>query len=392
MASTPVALIDATGIHVPAFAEELAYFTDGMRGIYGADLPLDNSEMDTQWLGLLATALHDVNSGLVAAYNAYSPGTAVGVGLSSLVKLNGIARHTPSYSQADVTLIGQAGTVTGEVVVNDSAGNGWFVQSVTIPASGSIVATATCNALGTITAAPGDISNIQTVTRGLQAAFNVNAATPGAPVEGDAPLRRRQELSTAVPARGTSEAARGAILAIAGVTACRVYENDDDVTDSKGQPPHSLAFIVDGGDAQAVGDMIRRKKGGGVSTFGTTRVTSYDRAGLPHVVAFFRSITTPITVYLAVTPLQGYNSDVQDTIRTTVAAWINGLDEGQDIVRSRVAMPANLFGQFPSNTFRLDDIRLARDGQGASASDVAIGFNERATCTPDSVQFYVPNS
>lgn len=393
MGATPVAYIDETGCHLPTFGEEKAYFQGVFRDLFGQDLTLDNATQDGQWVGILAEALHDVNAAVLATWNAYSPGQAVGVGLSVLVKLNGLSRAAPSYSTADLTLIGQAGTVIeAGSLVGDAAGYTWAIPACVIPASGELVVTATCTTLGAIAAPAGSITGIQSVTRGWQQASNAAAATPGSPVERDAGLRRRQEVSTAIPARGLTEATVGAILAISGVTSAQAYENDSDVADARGLPPHSVAFVVDGGDAAAIAEVIRRKKGGGATTYGTTTILTYGRGGIPKPISFFRSVTVPIAFYVTLETLRGFTVDVQSAIAVALAAWANAQGQNSELVPTRAIVPATFGGAFPSNTFKITDLKISRDGQAPSADDVSIAFFERPTCTPADVQFIFPPS
>ncbi|MGC8170052.1 baseplate J/gp47 family protein, partial [Salmonella enterica] len=68
--------------------------------------------------------------------------------------------------------------------------------SVTIPPSGLITVTATCAAIGAVSAPAGTITTINTPTRGWQSVTNPADAVPGAEVESDAALRSRQKIST----------------------------------------------------------------------------------------------------------------------------------------------------------------------------------------------------
>ena len=96
MGTTPIVTIDATGAHRPSLATCLSYFTTGYSAIYGSDVYLGSDSQDGELLGLLASAVDDANAMAVATYNAYSPGTAQGTGLSSNVKINGILRNVPT--------------------------------------------------------------------------------------------------------------------------------------------------------------------------------------------------------------------------------------------------------------------------------------------------------
>ena len=76
-----------------------------------------------QFLGIVAAAINDSNAAAVAVYNSFSPATAQGNGLSSVVKINGITRLVASNSTVDLTVVGIAGTTITNGQASDSSGS-----------------------------------------------------------------------------------------------------------------------------------------------------------------------------------------------------------------------------------------------------------------------------
>src|SRR5262245_39773917 len=108
--TTPIVVkIDASGIHAPGFDEIYAYVQDQYRSIYGADIDIDADTQDGQLLAIFSDALNDNNQSAIAAFNSFRPGFAVGAGLSSIVKINGISRHAATSSRVTLILGGTAG-------------------------------------------------------------------------------------------------------------------------------------------------------------------------------------------------------------------------------------------------------------------------------------------
>ena len=64
----------------------------GRPDCYGSDAVLTPDSQDGQLLAVFAQAIYDNGQALIAIYNSFSPATAQGAGLSSLVKINGLAR------------------------------------------------------------------------------------------------------------------------------------------------------------------------------------------------------------------------------------------------------------------------------------------------------------
>jgi uncharacterized phage protein gp47/JayE len=377
MGATPICTIGATGIHKPDFPTELAYFTSAFQSIFGADIYLGNDSQDGQFVGFLALTLDDCNNAAIEAYNNQSPVTAQGTGLSSNVKINGIARKVPSFGTVPVVIGGQAGIPITNGFVTDGSGNQWNLPaSITIPPSGQITVTATCAVLGAITTAAGP-ATIGNPTFGWQSASFFAAATPGAPVETDAALRGRQAISTALPSETTLEGTVSALAALPGVNRIAPYENDTALPDSNGLPGHSVAFVVDGGDSTAIASTIALKKPpGACSTFGSIITPIMDAYGIVHNIAYFPPEIVNISINVALKALAGFTLAIQANIQASLVAWINALPIGAAILLPRMYMPAQLSGGLGSGTFELVSIAIARDGLMPVPSDILLAFDE----------------
>lgn len=389
MASPTAPYIDETGIHAPSFNDILTYLKNAYRAIYGADVYLENDSQDGQLLGIFASAINDANSAAIQIYNAFSPATALGAGLSSVVKINGLTRKTPTQSTVDVNIVGVAGTQIFNGVVSDTNGNNWDLPAtVTIPTSGSIVVTATAENLGAITAEPNTVTRIATPTRGWQTVTNTLAATAGAPVESDAQLRIRQSTSTMLPSVTALDGMIGAVVAVEGVTRYQVYENDTNITDANGVPSHSVAFVVEGGDSTAIATAIASKKTPGAGTFGTTTISVSDAYGIPHGISFFRPTSVPINVAISITPLVGYTTQIGQSIVDAIVEYINTSAIGSNVSLSKLYVPANLTGVYGA-TFNIKSLQIARNNGSLTAADVVIAFNEVAICSAANVTLTV---
>lgn len=154
MTEDPVFKVTEAGISAPSYAEIYEYYKQRMREIFGDEINLDADTQDGQMVAMYALALADVNSQAIAVYNAYNPSTAKGIALDTAVKVNGIQRRSASHSQADLKLIGQAGTHIISGVALDEQENKWLLpEDVVIPPNGEIVVTAIAEDEGNIKAA-----------------------------------------------------------------------------------------------------------------------------------------------------------------------------------------------------------------------------------------------
>ncbi|CAJ0701534.1 hypothetical protein LMG19089_02863 [Ralstonia edaphis] len=379
MTITSVApVIDASGIRAPAFSDVLQYVIAKYQGIYGSDVYLGSDSQDYQFLVAgIAMPINDLNASILAAYSNFSPATAQNAGLSSVVKINGLKRNTPTNSTVDQVIVGVAGTVIINGVTQDSNSNKWSLPaSVTIPPSGTITVTATCQTAGAIQAGIGTVNQIATPTLGWQSVTNLTAAAAGAPVETDSQLKARQAVSTALPSRTVLEGTVGAVWAIPGVTRVTPYENDTSTTDTNGIPGNKIYLVVDGGDATAIAQAIAGKKTPGTGTYGTTTVSVTDAYGIAHPISFYRPTYDAITCAITLKALAGYTTSIGAAIQGAVAAYVNavaigGAPGGTVEWDSALSAAKAVSG---SNTFRITSFTLSGPG-GAGTPDVPLAFN-----------------
>lgn len=379
MAISDLIFVDQSGLHYPDYPTVLSYLQGEYRTIYGADTYLEADSQDGQWVAILALAMFDSMQVAAAVYNSFSPLTAQKDALSRNVKINGIARLVASYSTADLTIVGQAGTIILNGQAKDTLDQKWNLPaSVTIPVGGSIVVTATAAEVGAVSAAAGTINKIATPTLGWQTVNNVAAATMGDPVETDAELRRRQAQSTMIPSLSVMEGIVGAVASLAGVNRYRGYENDTNTTNADGVPAHAISLVVEGGTTQAIAEAIAAKKTPGTATYGTTSYTTYDQYGVPNVINFFRPASATISIEVSLTARTGYLSTTADAIKAALVAYVGDLLIGDDIYISKLYVPANLSNQSIGETFDVTQIRVKKNSGSWVTTNLSLAFNEIA--------------
>lgn len=380
------ATIGPTGISAPSFDDILNSLVATMQSIFGADIYLPPDSQDFQMLSIFAAAINDVNQSMIAAYNGFSPVFAQGAGLSSLVKINGLAREGATNSTALLTITGVAGTVIAAGVVQDASGNLWNLPpNTTIPNSGTVDVTATCQTAGAIAAPPNTINKISTVVVGWQTATNASAATVGVSAESDAALRQRQSKSTAIAAVTPLQSILAAVANISGVTRSTIYENQTGTPDSNGIPGHSIAVVVLGGDAQTVAATIEATKSPGTGTFGTTTEIVIDPAGVPISISFFELTEVNIFVAVTIQPLEGYVASTGDALIAAIVDFINGLPIGEEVFYNWIFGPAGLFGSPLNTTYRVTALAIGLTAAPTGTADLPIAFNAAAVCATANV-------
>lgn len=368
--------VTATGISAPSFSDILSSLTASFQSIFGSDAYLQPDSQEGQWIAVLAAGINDQNQAAIALYNSMSPATAQGTGLSSLVKINGLLRHLPTNSSVTVTIVGVVGTEIDNGVVMDTNSNLWNLPSVVIiPLAGSIDVLATAQQAGAIAATANSVNVIQTPTLGWQTANNANPATPGAPVETDAALRKRQSISTSLSALTPLQAIVGSVANIAGVQRSAIYENPTNAPDTNGLPAHSISVVAEGGDLTAVATAIEQKKSPGTATFGSTTIVVNDPAGVPVSINFYQLAIVNVWVSVTIKALPGYTAALNSQITGALLSFINSLPIGDSVYFNWLIGIAGLDANI---AFRITSLTLGTAPAPAGTADVAIAFNQAA--------------
>lgn len=384
MQITDLVYIDSTGYHFADYPTFQAWLIAQYQTIYGADVDLSANTQDGQFIAILAQSFYDMAAVGGAVFNSFSPVTAQGVGLSRVVKINGIKRKVPSFSTVTLTIVGVGGTVISNGIATDSLGNKWALPAtVTIPGGGSIAVTGTAEVAGALAAAPSTITTIFTPTLGWQTVNNAGAAALGAPVESDAELRIRQALSTADPSLTVLEGTAGAVSNLPGVTKVNPYENDTDSTDANSVPSHSIAIGVVGGVDQDIAQEIFNHKGPGCGTYGNTSEDVTDDKGVPATINFNRPTNPSIQATVTLASGTGWSSDYEDLIKTAVAAQINALPIGGTVVASQLILAAYLIGTAPGLTYTITTLVIGISSGMQSGANIDLTYNQNGVCDPD---------
>jgi len=371
------ATIDATGIHAPTYNEVLESLKENFRTIYGSDIYLEPDSQDGQFVSIFALAVSDANSMAIAAYNAFSPTTAVGAGLSSVVKINGIRRLIASYSSVVVTVGGVAGTIIENGIVEDDLNNRWLLPAVVvIPNLGQIDVTTVAETAGDIDVSPGMVTHIVTSFPGWQTVTNPSASVPGDPIEIDAELRRRQARSTAFPAQAIQESIYAGVANCAGVGRLQVYENWTGYTDSDGIPEHSIAVVVEGGNVDDIITAIGNRKTPGTGTYGDISRQFVDEHGVPNTINYFALTDRRVKVLVFLKAGAGYLSTTATMIRQAAAYWLTNQEVGYDSYQSWLTAPLELQGSAAMEATGRDQVSLNSFARTYNISEVSQNIDD----------------
>lgn len=160
------------------------------------------------------------------------------------------------------------------------------------------VATVTAIEDGPIIGPAGTLNTILTPVAGLDSVINVTDVSIGRLTETDNELRLRRAETLQTAGASTPEAIVARIRSLNGVEDVFIFENQNNVPDTDGRPPHSFELVVSGGAEQEIIQLLWEVKPAGIKTVGQITGTATDSTGQPQTIRFSRP--TEVEIFLEV--------------------------------------------------------------------------------------------
>lgn len=182
---------------------------------------------------------------------------------------------------------------------------------------------------GSITAPSHAVNIVQTPVWGWIGVDNINAAVKGRNLESDYELKMRRKLSLKLSGSGTIESIKARLMALKGVTAVAVTENNTDREDLEGRPPQSFEALVVGGEDLSIAKVIWLAKPAGIQTWGNSTEIIKDSNGRKQAVRFSRPIKKYIYARVELKVADNFIDSSIDQIRQNIVDRISskGINE-----------------------------------------------------------------
>lgn len=299
---------DSNGIITQTLSEILDERESNLKPIMGEDFVIDK----TSPIGNMELA--DANSELTIQEliawlipNMIDATTASGYFLDCICEKNRIYRKQPQYTTLNLLLNGVPKTsiLKENLTVSDTVSGIYYNlnEDCIIGENGSVVAKFKCQNYGEYYPISSSNFNILTPVNGLNSVTidypNSNIVV-GRLTETDEELRRRREYSVGQTATTTLASMKSGIYSLDGVKHVTYFENDTEFEDANGLPMKSFEFIVDGGDEEAITDIIFNNKTVGSRAFGTTEVDKYDSEGNIYAICYTKATEINIGIEIEV--------------------------------------------------------------------------------------------
>ena len=324
-------------------AEAKTLFGDNIdvsaNSVLGQLIDIFADRLETQWL--LAQGV----------YFSQYPQSAEGTSLDNVASITNVTRLPASKSGAIITITGVATTLVSAGFRVSVAGNPnaifETIQDYTIEGGGTVDATVFATVTGETIANAGTLTVIETPVAGVTSTTNAADADIGRDIETDADFRLRRTTLLQRQGSATVGGIRSNVAAVVDVTQVIVIENDTDVTDGGGRPPHSFETVVEGGADADIAEAIFEAKAAGIQTDGDITEVVTDSQGIDHDIKFSRP--TPIDIYMIINitkntdPDEGpvYPVDGDDQVETAVLAFGNDLTIGENVIVNQFYTPIN---------------------------------------------------
>ncbi len=190
----------------------------------------------------------------------------------------------------------------------------------------------------------GAITEIITSTAGFSRCTNLAIPVYGRERETDAELRQSYARKQSYRSSTLLESITSAIMNnVAEISSAVAFENDTDLTDSEGRPPHSIEVVADGGDEAAIAQQILLYKAAGIQTFGKEVVDVPTSFGTTVAVRFNRPV--PVYVWLKVSvvknPEEAMPPNYEELIKSAIMSYAENIRAGENIVIQKVITPIN---------------------------------------------------
>jgi uncharacterized phage protein gp47/JayE len=292
--------ITPTGFNPKTLQDVLASLRTRQRASIDPNWAADDESLEGQVNASHAAELAELWEELDFVVNQFNPDDQEGVEQDMVCAISGTTRLSATKGTVTISLQSSGPTTwpAGTLVAQDGdPTNVWVLDSNRVaPGAGTFNADFTAQNTGHIEAPAGTLTVRLSSVPNWVGATNPFDANAGRNIETDDELRIRREEELRAEG-GASEPAISADVEAVNPTALksvRTLENDGDIVDANGLPPHSFEVLIwdpapDGPvDNDLIAQAIWNSKAFGIQTFGSTTGTAKTSAGESKTMHFSR--------------------------------------------------------------------------------------------------------
>lgn len=388
--------IGINGLVVQSLDEIVEDLKTKFKGIYGADINLEQNSPDAQWINILAQEKKDTLDLFVQLFNNLDPDRVVGIAQQILYKLNGLVIKAYTYSFVYVNVTVSAPTTLEGLddnlnnpdgvgyTVTDNNGNRWILTTThNFENAGSYLLNFRAADLGAITALPNTINIMETIVPGVTSVNNpANNYITGDSGESASEFRRRRDITMEAPSQGFDESLQSQLLNLNNVTQAKVYDNRSDVTVNN-IPPHTVWIIVEGGAPIDIGRVIYNNVPPGIPMKGKEVVTITKNSG--EIENVYYDFPTPANLYIKAT-IKNFSSFPLDEnyIKQEVSKTTYEIKQ-----RAETSILTTILKEAAGDSANPYNVEISLDNINWAESLEPVGLDEFFVITPDDITLEV---
>lgn len=382
------------GIIVPDTSTLLSDIQEEFRDLFGDNLDTAPETPQGRLIELFNRNRGFCIKMCAAVSNMLNLNKANGFVLDDLGALFLISRKPATYTNTTVILSGVPGTIIPANTRLQTVDGDIFVNDViyTIGSSGSVQAKYRSEKTGSIPCPADTLTKILDVINGLETATNPGNPTLGTELESDSLFRNRIRDSLNVNSIAILSAIKSNLESIDGVQGSYCYDNyggSATVVGGISVPAHSLLAVVDGGDEQAIANVLFAKKTLGTGYIGKTATgytivekTVVDEAyGTSYIVRFARPLYVDVNIQISVNRKNYSGKDLQQAIKDSIVNFalggnpeVDGVSIGTPL--SPFEISAAVSADIPE--IFISDVQVGRRGESLQTSTLAMSSTEKA--------------
>ncbi len=330
------------GFKRPSYDEIVERQIQRAKVLFGQNIETGEQTALGKFIRIICGDLSEMYEDLEGAYYSRFPNTASGVSLDRLCVFAGVSRNPPVSAVHKIKVFGNKGysVPAGFLVGTEDDINFYNVYETVIGNDNYCEITIQAVDFGESGNVPvGDITKIINPVAEITSIEHMSVISYGANEESDRDLRRRFALAIAGAGSATAEAIRGNVMRVEGVKSAVVIENDSDIADKYGRPPHTFECYVNTDDlSAAMNDNIARavfaKKPVGIRSFGDSEVNISDESGNSNLIYFTRIQKVYVIISAIVAVTNKFEKDGLKIIKDNLVKCINSLGNGEDVIFS----------------------------------------------------------
>lgn len=304
-------ILNGNGLTIDNLNDIIDRKIDEYKSIYGNDIVVDSNSPDGQRINIESQSERDLLELSLSIFNSFDPDQASGVVLDQRVAINNITRQEGTFTQQEVditvdrslTLNGLDNTSTTPYTLVDDTGNEFQLVTTANLISGTSTLLFQASQLGQIISTPNTITTQVTIVLGVTDVNNPNAPLEiGIDEETDTLLRIRRQRSPALASQAFIEGLTSVLFNLDNVSDVIVLENDTNIIDADLIPPHSVWFIIEGGDNNEIAAAALTKKTTGAGWKGDTSIDVVLSTGQTKTVLFDRPESKNLFIRFEIKP------------------------------------------------------------------------------------------